>query len=186
MDLKSYNKALCELCRKGFNFSFINEIDPSDEELFFCNDTDTVKYKLIAKKDRLTLYFYFVDLENVWRNIEAYFRATYYKSTLSITLDFSVKISKTGNEPALEISLDAEGFTILNKEFVPGQVSGITTGKGKFDPLIDALSKRLSSIKRHFLASSFEKMLDAVRANALEKGNRMEQNFSFYLKPDRK
>lgn len=31
MDLKSYNKALFELCRKAFNFAFINEIDPADE-----------------------------------------------------------------------------------------------------------------------------------------------------------
>jgi hypothetical protein len=100
--------------------------------------------------------------------------------------DFNVKISNTGGEPALEISLDAEGFTILNKEFVPAQESGITTGKGKFDPLIDTLSKRLSSIKRHFLASTFEKMLDAIRVNALEKGNRVEPNFSFYLKPEKK
>ncbi len=29
-------------------------------------------------------------------------------------------------------------------------------------------------------------MLDAIRANALEKGNRVEPNFSFYLKPDKK
>ena len=69
--------------------------------------------------------------------------------------------------------LDAEGFTILNKEFVPTQVVGITTGKGKFDPLIDALSKKLGSIKRHFLGSVFEKYLEAVKANALEKGNRI-------------
>jgi RNA binding exosome subunit len=97
-----------------------------------------------------------------------------------------LKISNTGGEPALEISLDTEGFTVLNKEFVPTQESGITTGKGKFDALIDTLSKRLSSIKRHFLASTFEKMLEAVKVNALEKGNRVEQNFSFYLKPDKK
>lgn len=101
-------------------------------------------------------------------------------------LDFGVKYTVVNGTPALEISLDAEGFTILNKEFVPTQETGITTGKGKFDPLIEALSKRLASIKRHFLASIFEKFLDAVRANALEKGNRVEQNFSFYLKADKK
>ena len=88
--------------------------------------------------------------------------------------------------PALEISLDAEGFTILNKEFVPTQATGITTGKGKFDPLIEALSKRLASIKRHLLAPIFEKFLEGVGANALEKGNRAEQNFSFYLKAEKK
>ena len=81
MDIKSYNKALSELCKKVFNFSFINETDPSDEEICFCNDTDTVKYKLIGRKDRLSLYFYFVDLENLWKYIETYFRATYYRST---------------------------------------------------------------------------------------------------------
>ena len=82
MDIKSYNKALSQQCIKAFNFSFINEIDPSDEEICFCNDTDTVKYKLNAKKDRLTLYFFFIDLENVWKYIEEYFRATYYKSNI--------------------------------------------------------------------------------------------------------
>jgi hypothetical protein len=121
MDIKSYNKALCEQCKRTFNFAFINEIDPADEEICFCNDTDTVKYKLVAKKDKLSLFFYFVDLENVWANIEQYFRATYYKSSLPINLDFNVKIVKAGGEPALEISLDSEGFTLLNKEFVPTQ-----------------------------------------------------------------
>ena len=60
------------------------------------------------------------------------------------------------------------------------------TGKHKFDPLIDMLSKRLSSIKRNFLSSPFEMMLEAVRVNAQEKGNVQVPNFSFFFKPDQK
>jgi hypothetical protein len=30
MDIKTYNKALSQLAVKAFNFSFINEVDPSD------------------------------------------------------------------------------------------------------------------------------------------------------------
>ena len=63
---------------------------------------------------------------------------------------------------------------------------GVLTGKHKFDPLIDVLSKRLSSIKRNFLASPFEIMLEAVRVNAQEKGNVQVPNFSFFFKPDHK
>ena len=48
------------------------------------------------------------------------------------------------------------------------------------------LSKRLSSIKRNFLSSPFEMMLEAVRVNAQEKGNVQVPNFSFCFKPDRK
>jgi hypothetical protein len=62
MDIKSYNKALAEQCKKCFYFSFINSNDPEDEEICLCNDTDTVRYKVFAKKDKLTLYFFFVDL----------------------------------------------------------------------------------------------------------------------------
>lgn len=48
------------------------------------------------------------------------------------------------------------------------------------------LSKRLGSVKRHVLASPFEMMLEAVRENAGNKGNRTVPNFSFWLKGDRK
>jgi len=41
------------------------------------------------------------------------------------------------------------------------------TGQKTFDPLIDILSKKMASIKRHFIASPFEKMLEAARINAL-------------------
>jgi hypothetical protein len=69
MDIKSYNKSLCELCIKAFNFAFINFVEPGDEETYFCQDTDTVKYKIIARKDKFVFHFYFVDLENVWKYI---------------------------------------------------------------------------------------------------------------------
>ena len=55
-----------------------------------------------------------------------------------------------------------------------------------FDPLIDILSKRLASIKRHFLASPFELMLETAKANANDKGNRSVPNFSFYIKSEKK
>jgi hypothetical protein len=62
----------------------------------------------------------------------------------------------------------------------------VTSDRRKFDPLIDVLSKRLASIKRHFLASPFEIMIEAARLNASDKGNRDVPKFSFYLKPERK
>lgn len=31
MDIKSYNKALSELCKKVLNFAFVNDPDPSDQ-----------------------------------------------------------------------------------------------------------------------------------------------------------
>lgn len=100
--------------------------------------------------------------------------------------DFNIKLKKEGNEPALEITLDSEGFTVLNKTTVIPQEVGVTTGKKHFDPLIEILSKRLASIKRHFLASPFEMMLEAAKANASNKGNRPVPNFSFFLKPEKK
>ena len=60
------------------------------------------------------------------------------------------------------------------------------TGKKKFDPLLEILSKRLASVKRHVLASPFEMMLETARDNANDKGSRSLPNFSFYLKADRK
>lgn len=90
------------------------------------------------------------------------------------------------HNPSLEITLDSEGFTILNKNTIVKEDVGVLTGKKKFDPLIDVLSKRLASVKRHFLASPFEIMLEAAKENAADKGNRVVPNFSFYLKPDRK
>jgi predicted AlkP superfamily phosphohydrolase/phosphomutase len=86
----------------------------------------------------------------------------------------------------LEITLDSQGFTILNQNFKQQEATGIITDKKKFDPLIEALSKKLASIKRHFLASPFEMMLELIRANTADKGNRTIPNFSFYLKADKR
>jgi len=91
-----------------------------------------------------------------------------------------------GQQPALEIVLDNEGFTALNKSTVVPQETGVLTGRKKFEPLIEILSKRLASVKRHVLASPFEIMLEAVRDNALNKANRTVPNFSFWLKADRR
>lgn len=93
---------------------------------------------------------------------------------------------KINGEAALEITLDAQGFTIHNQNFKPTEEVGILTGKRKFDPLIEALSKKLASIKRHFLSSPFEIMLEAVRANSIDKAGRNVPNFSFYFKADKK
>lgn len=82
--------------------------------------------------------------------------------------------------------MDNEGFTALNKCTVVPQEIGVLTGRKKFEPLIDILSKRLASVKRHVLASPFEIMLEAVRDNALNKANRTVPNFSFWLKADRR
>ena len=101
-------------------------------------------------------------------------------------VDFAVSLKKDGNEPVLEILLGAEGFTTLNKTTPLPQEVGILTGKKSFDPLLDILSKRIASIKRHFLASPFEIMLEAAKLNAEDKGNRTVPNYSFYIKADKK
>jgi hypothetical protein len=80
MDLKSYNKALAAQCRRALSDSFVKEMEPGYEEPYFCADTDTVRYKIIASKEKFKLYFYFVDLGNVWKYIEPHFRKHYYHS----------------------------------------------------------------------------------------------------------
>ena len=80
MDIKSYNKALAAQCRRGLSDSFVKDIDPGYEEQYYCSDTDTVRYKIISGKDQFILYFYFVDLVNVWKYIEQHFRKHYYQS----------------------------------------------------------------------------------------------------------
>lgn len=62
MNIKSYNKALAQQVKKALDFSFTKEMDPADEEIFFCCDTDTVKYKTIANHNRVTMHFSCVDL----------------------------------------------------------------------------------------------------------------------------
>ena len=81
MNINTFNKALYEQAKRAFNFAFIWDTDPADEEILFCNDTDTVRYKVISKKGNLVLYFFFVDLENVWKYIEHHFKKHYYHST---------------------------------------------------------------------------------------------------------
>jgi hypothetical protein len=89
-------------------------------------------------------------------------------------------------QTALEIVLDNEGFTALSKSTVLPVETGVLTGRKKFEPLIEVLSKRLASVKRHVLASPFEIMLEAARENAVNKGNKTVPNFAFWLKGDRK
>ena len=101
-------------------------------------------------------------------------------------VDFNVRCVGEGNQSALEIKLDSEGFTALNKSTVIKEDTGVLTGKKKFDPLISVLSKRLASVKRHFLASPFEIMLEAAKENANDKGNRTVPNFSFYIRENKK
>ena len=70
-------------------------------------------------------------------------------------IDFTIKTVQKGHEHALVLTLDAEGFAAITKSTTlpPGTV--VEAGKKKFDPIIDILSKRIASIKRHFLASPF-------------------------------
>ena len=82
MDLKSYNKSLYAQCKRALNYSFVQDIDPGYEEFFYCSDTDTVHYKIVSDKDKFTLYFFFIDLENVWKFIENYFKQHYYQSQI--------------------------------------------------------------------------------------------------------
>lgn len=78
MNIATYNKSLAEYAKKGLNFSFVQEIDPADEEIFYCNDTDTVKYQIVAKKNSFKLIFQIIDLKIIWTYIENYFKAQYY------------------------------------------------------------------------------------------------------------
>lgn len=63
MNLQSYNKSLAEQCKKGLYFAFYKNIDPDDEEVYYCCDTDKVKYITTAKKGSLVVLFTCTDVE---------------------------------------------------------------------------------------------------------------------------
>lgn len=52
--------------------------------------------------------------------------------------------------------------------------------------IIDILSKKLASIKRHFMSSPFEMILQAVESNHREKGNRKVNNLCYFTKQEQK
>ena len=62
MNIKSYNKALAQQVKKSLDFAFTKEMDPADEEVFYCCDTDSVKYKVIANHNRVCLQLTCVDI----------------------------------------------------------------------------------------------------------------------------
>ena len=84
----------------------------------------------------------------------------------------------------LEIVVNEESLTFAIKEYGNKEESGITTGKKKFDHVFDILSKKLASIKRHFFASPFEMMLEAVAHNEKNKDSKLLPNLSYNLKPN--
>lgn len=87
---------------------------------------------------------------------------------------------------AIEITLDSEGLTNINKGFKEKEELGITTGKKQFEGLFDALSKKVASIKRHFMASPYEMMLEVIAANSKDKTSKAVGNLSFYTKGGKK
>ena len=86
MDIKSYNKALAQQVKKALDFAFTKEVDPADEEVFYCCDTDTVKYKTIATQNRLRLIFTCVDLEHIWKYCADHLVHKYFQSTTFLTI----------------------------------------------------------------------------------------------------
>lgn len=80
MDIKSYNKALATQCRRALGEAFVQDIEAGYEEVEYCSDTDSVRYKIAFSKDHFRLSFYFVDLANVWKYIQTHFLANYYQS----------------------------------------------------------------------------------------------------------
>ena len=66
MNIGSYNKALAEQVKKALEFAFLKEMDPADEEIFYCCDTDSVKYRTIAKTRHVVLLFFAPDFKKVW------------------------------------------------------------------------------------------------------------------------
>ena len=80
MNLQSYNKALAQQCKKGLYFAFYKNLDPDDEEVYYCCDTDRVKYVTISKKGLLILQFTCIDVELIWNYGHRHMCETYYKS----------------------------------------------------------------------------------------------------------
>lgn len=60
-------------------------MDPADEEVFFCNDTDSVKYRTIAKCKHVVLLFYATDLKKIWDYCHEHFTKNHYKCKQSLT-----------------------------------------------------------------------------------------------------
>lgn len=94
MDIKSYNKALASQIKKALDFSFTKDMDPTDEEIFFCCDTDTVKYKTIAKHNKVFLHFSCVDLEHIWKYCCDHLAQKYYSRTYPPSRRFSNRTQK--------------------------------------------------------------------------------------------
>lgn len=79
MNIKTYNKSLAELAKKALNFAFVRETLPEDDEVFFCNDTDSVKYRIVARLQIVTLYLFAVDTKAIWDYCHEHFKSRYYQ-----------------------------------------------------------------------------------------------------------
>lgn len=56
-----------------------------DDETYFCNDTDGVKYRVLAKSKVVRLYLIATDVKVVWNYCHEHFKNKYYKSTTLLT-----------------------------------------------------------------------------------------------------
>ncbi len=65
--------------------------------------------------------------------------------------------------------LDNDGLTEFMKQFKDHKETGVVTGKKKFDPVFEHISKKMAAIKRHFFGSPYEMMLEAAAENEKNK-----------------
>lgn len=160
----------------------MRETDPADEEILFSSDTDSVKYRLISRVKIVVLLLFAVDTKVIWNYCGDYFKNKYYKCTSWCYADAKVGLKRVDHLDAVEIIIDNDALTAFNQNFIPKEEGGITTGKKKFDALFDYLSKKLGTVKRHFFASSFEMMIDAVAFNHANKGSKQLPNLVYNIK----
>lgn len=80
--------------------------------------------------------------------------------------------------------IDDEAISHAVKQYGNMEETGVITGRKKFDTVFEMLSRKMASIKRHFFASPYEMMLEAIAHNEKSKETRMVPNLSYNLKPN--
>lgn len=100
-----------------------------------------------------------------------------------MTVDYKIGLTKKDHSDYLEIVIDDEAISHAMKEYGNKEETGVITGRKKFDTVFEMLSRKMATIKRHFFASPYEMMLDAIAHNEKSKETRMVPNLSYNLKP---
>lgn len=78
MNIASYNKALSSQIKKALDFAFTKEMDPEDEEVFFCNDTDCTKYRVIGRRHLVLVLFTCTDVVHIWNYCKEHLHRHHY------------------------------------------------------------------------------------------------------------